>query len=98
MTINQIELLVGIQALVLACRDQTGHRAYCEVQAWDHGGEWITVRVLDAQGDPLLGSTIAIGSDSTESRVTGLFHVETLEQQRDELAEFIATHRKQEAA
>ena len=31
MTINQIELLVGIQALVLACRDQTGHRAYCAV-------------------------------------------------------------------
>lgn len=98
MNAQQIEVVTSITALTLACRDQTGIRIYHEVQAWPDAHTWSTVRAMDEESAPLLESIVDVREDGVEERVRGAHHVNTLAQQRDELACWIAAHRKEKAA
>jgi len=102
MTINQIELLVGIQALMIAGAKQTGLRIVHDTRGdSDERGTYFvsSVRVYDDNLEVLHQTKVMIGHDGTDD--PGIYasaNERTLAQQRDELAAFIATHRKQEAA
>ncbi len=98
MTTEQIELLAGITAMTLVCRDQTGIRIYHEVQAWPDGHTWSQVRALDGNSNALFDTLIDVRADGTEERISGEVQITTLAQQRDELASWIAERRKEKAA
>jgi len=110
MTPNQREVLVGIQALALAVPKQTGLRIRHEVRADIHHstGQAYTVsevRIVDRNLKQLHKTVVQIDEDGHDDPPTLLYLPDdidygerTLTQQRDELVEFIATHRKQEAA
>lgn len=102
MTINQIELLVGIQALMISGAKQTGLRILHDTRGGsDERGTYVCsdIRVYDDALELLHQTKVMIGHDGRDD--PGKYasaHERTLEQQRDELAEFIAANRKQEAA
>lgn len=102
MTDNQASLLAGIQSLALAAAKQTGSRVIHEVRsATDKMGTYVCsdIRVYDDALELLHQTGVMIGHDGRDD--PGKYasaHERTLEQQRDELVEFIAAHRKQEEA
>lgn len=102
MTISQIELLVGIQALMISGAKQTGLRILHDTRGdSDKRGTYFvsSVRVYDDNLEVLHKTEVMVGSDGRDDPGQhARDHERTLEQQRDELAEFIATHRKQEVA
>lgn len=102
MTISQIELLVGIQALMISGAKQTGLRILHDTRGdSDERGTYFvsSVRVYDDNLEVLHKTEVMVGSDGRDDPGQhARDHERTLEQQRDELAEFIATHRKQEVA
>jgi len=110
MTPNQREVLVGIHALVLAVPKQTGLRVNHQVRSDIHHstGQAYTVsevRIVDRSLKELHKTVVQIDEAGHDEVPTLLYLPDnidygerTLVQQRDELVEFIATHRKQEAA
>lgn len=110
MTPHQLELLVGIQALALAVPRQTGLRIRHEVRAdiYHNTGQPYTVsevRIVDRALKELHKTVVQIDEDGHDAPPTYLYLPDgtdygerSLAQQRDELAEFIATHRTEVAA
>jgi len=98
MTEQQIELLAELQRLAMACSTQTGTRAYHSVQGWPDCGVWSEVRIIRDAGDPpRLDTVVEITADGIEMCVMTTPTIETLSEQRDALAEWIAANRKEEA-
>ncbi|MDR5867966.1 hypothetical protein [Halomonas koreensis] len=88
---EQLALLQELQLTALAVRDQAGLRAYHEAQAWADGATWSSARVLDADDRVVFTSTVCIGPDGRETVAAG--KIESLAEQRDQLAAFIAANR-----
>lgn len=102
MTPAQHALLTSIQALTLAGARQTALRFNHDVRgATDDLGTYVCsdVRVYDGNLELLHKTKVMVGHDGDDDPDIYTSATErTLRQQRDELVEFIATHRKQEAA
>ena len=98
MTEQQIELLAELQRLAMACSTQTGVRVYHSVEAWPEGGVWSEVRIIrDGGNPPHLDTIVEITAGGIERRVITTHTIETLSQQRDALADWIAANRKEKA-
>src|SRR5690625_4571457 len=99
MTEQQIELLAELQRLAMACSTQTGVRVYHSIEAWPEGGVWSEVRIIrDGGKPPHLDTVVEITAAGIERRVITTHTIETLSQQRDALADWIAANRKEKAA
>lgn len=99
MTPQQSELLASIQALAIAAHEQTGAHAWHSVRAGHGGALFSDVRVIEPRTlEDLHATTVAVGPDGWDMPTGTDSKERTLAQQRDELAQWIASNRKQEEA
>jgi len=108
MTPEQLELITSITRIALSGAQQTGLRVMHDVRSdTDERGTYVVseIRIVNRALEPLHKTMVQIDEAGHDEVPTLLYLPDnidygerTLVQQRDELVEFIATHRKQEAA
>lgn len=110
MQAHQIELLASIQALALAAPVQTGMRVTHTVRGdviGSNGQAYVVseVRIVDRACEELHKTVVQVAEDGCDEPTTYLYLTDskdygerTLVQQLDELVEWVAANRKQEAA
>jgi len=94
-------LLAEIQRLAIASvPEQTGQLGSHEVRTFADDGVWSVVSAYNASNATLYHSYVSIEADGAEmpNPQAGPGAPSTLSEQRDQLAQWIAANRKQEAA
>jgi len=109
MTPEQLELITSITRIALSGAQQTGLRVMHDVRSdTDERGTYVVseIRIVNRALEPLHKTMVQIDEAGRDEPAKAIYSMagdidygeRTLIQQRDELVEFIATHRKQEAA